>query len=206
MKKTRRALCNKLISFLFCGILSWPRKRERSKRNVNVIQREEEKLEHQRWLSIAEETALASPDQGGSPHPTVKVGAVLVGTDGKEIARGANRFARGVDRLKPERYADGYRSLWINCAEQVVLMEAARNKAELKGARLYVTLDPCAICAGLVVEAGIAEVVLPSQAQDAHAKLKGKWKNSIEVGLEKLAEAGVKVTRVDYVNSGVYQR
>lgn len=153
--------------------------------------------EHRGWLEEAEKNACLPPEEGGSPHPSVKVGAILVGANGKEIARGSNRFARGLDRRREERYADTCRSLWINCAEQMVILDAARQKADMKGARLYVTLDPCAVCAGLIVEAEIAEVIVPVQALRAYAKLKAKWKKSIEVGLIKLTEAGVKVTKVD---------
>lgn len=147
--------------------------------------------EHRLWLRQAHEAAQ------DSPHPSVKVGAVVVGPDGHEIAHACNRFAHGLDSDRAERYDDGVRSLWINCAEQMVLIDAARRKADLKGARLYVTLEPCAICAGLIVESGIAEVIIPVRSMRAYAKLKTKWKRSIEVGRAKLTEAGVRVTAVD---------
>jgi len=152
---------------------------------------------HQKWLMEAEKTAQASPEKGGSPHPNVKVGALLVGGDGKEIARSSNRFARGLDASREERYEDDCRSLWINCAEQMVLVDALRNKADIVGARLYITLDPCAICAGLIVEAGIGSVIVPNHASQGYDKLKEKWKKSIEIGHSKLSEGGVKVIRVD---------
>lgn len=156
---------------------------------------------HIKWLEKAQSGAERTPTKGGSPHPTVKVGALLVDKKGKEIACAANRFAHGLDHTHPERYENGSRSLWINCAEQMVLIDAARKKADVKGARLYVTLEPCAICAGLIVEAGIAEVVVPSHSLKAHRKLKLKWRHSIEIGREKLAEGGVRVTTVDMEQS-----
>ncbi len=153
--------------------------------------------EHRHWLAKALAAARKGPEKGGSPHPTVKVGAVLVGADGKEIAEGANRFAHGLDWTKEERFEDGSRSLWFNCAEQMVIAKALRDKAEIKGARLYVTLEPCAVCAGLIVECGIKEVFLPLEAVDAYPRLKPKWRKSVEIGLGKLLEAGVRVTKVD---------
>ena len=149
------------------------------------------------WLLKASDIAKASPEKGGSPHPTVKVGAILVDAKGHEIARAANGFAHGIDRRRPERYENGSRSLWINCAEQMVVAKAVRAQANIKGAKLYVTLEPCAICAGLLVECGIREVVVPLSSRRSYAKLKAKWKKSIEIGTSKLTEAGVTITAVD---------
>lgn len=149
------------------------------------------------WLKRATEIAFQSPEHGGSPHPTVKVGAILVDAKGKEIAHAANGFVQGIDRRRPERYENGVRSLWINCAEQRAIAKAVRQRADLKGARMFVTLEPCAICAGLLVECGIKEVIVPLSSRRSYAKLKAKWKKSIEIGTSKLTEAGVKITAVD---------
>lgn len=153
--------------------------------------------EHRRWLARAEEVATQPVSKGGSPHPSVHVGAVLVDAKGREIASAANRFAEGVDRRRPERYKDGTKSLWINCAEQLALMQALRKGKKIAGARLYVTLEPCAVCAGLISELQIAEVCVPVDSMRRYAKLKSKWKDSIETGLIKLAEAGTRLIAVD---------
>ena len=146
---------------------------------------------------MAEQTADQPMAAGGSPHPTVKVGAVLVDGQGHEIAGASNRFPHGVDRRRAERYKSGFKSLWINCAEQMVLMRALHKRADLTHAKLYVTLEPCAVCAGLICESGVKQVFVPVGALRRYAKLKAKWKDSIEVGLVKLAEAGVTVTAID---------
>ncbi|MDR3425232.1 MAG: deaminase [Alphaproteobacteria bacterium] len=153
--------------------------------------------EHRRWLDRAEQVAMLPVSKGGSPHPSVRVGAVLVDAKGREIAAAANRFAEGVDRRRAERYQDGGKSLWINCAEQLALMQALREGKKVAGARLYVTLEPCAICAGLIAELKIAEVCVPVDSMRRYAKLKAKWKDSIEIGLIKLAEAGTRLIAVD---------
>ena len=153
--------------------------------------------EHRRWLARAEEVATQPVSRGGSPHPSVRVGAVLVDARGREIAAAANRFAEGVDRRRPERYKDGSKSLWINCAEQMALMQALRAGKKIAGARLYVTLEPCAVCAGMIGELKIAEVCVPIDSMRRYAKLKSKWKDSIETGLIKLAEAGTRLIAVD---------
>ncbi|MFA5041129.1 MAG: deaminase [Bdellovibrionales bacterium] len=154
-------------------------------------------LKHRRWLERASQISEQSVDKGGSPHPYVKVGAVLVDARGREIAASANRFAQGVDRRRAERTKDKERSLWINCAEQLVLMQALRKGRKVAGAKLYVTLEPCAVCAGLIAELRIAEVIVPINAMRRYAKLKTKWKDSIEIGLTKLQESGVKLISVD---------
>ena len=127
----------------------------------------------------------------------MRVGAVLVDSKNREIASAANRFAEGVDRRRPERYKDGSKSLWINCAEQLALIQALRQGAKVKGARLYVTLEPCATCAGLIAEAQIGQVCVPVGAMRRYAKLKAKYKESIEAGLVKLTEADILIVPVD---------
>jgi deoxycytidylate deaminase len=162
--------------------------------------------EHRFWLSRAEEVATQPVSKGGSPHPSVRVGAVLVDAKGKEIASSANRFPVGVDRRRPERYKDGTKALWINCAEQLALMQALREGKSIKGSRLYVTLEPCAVCSGLIGELGIAEVCVPVDAMRRYARLKSKWKNSIEVGQIKLAESGTRFVSVDTHDPAPRQR
>ncbi len=76
----------------------------------------------------------------------VPVGAVLV-HEGKIIARAGNRTIRDCD---PTAHA-----------EIVVLREAARllGNYRLLDATLYVTLEPCSMCAGAMIQARIARLV-----------------------------------------------
>ena len=164
---------------------------------LKYVRRADALNEHYHWLRRANAIADAPISRGGSPHPSVKVGAVLVGADGCEISAASNRFPEGVDRRRPERYRDGTKSLWINCAEQMTLMQALAKKANTTGATIYVTLEPCAICSGLIAELGLKRVCVPVGAMRRYAKLKSKWKESIEIGMIKLAEAGVEMTSLD---------
>ena len=77
----------------------------------------------------------------------VPVGAVLVGADGAVIARGHNRPAAAHD---PTAHA-----------EIVTLRRAGRRLGNyrLPGTTLYVTVEPCAMCAGALVQARVARVV-----------------------------------------------
>jgi len=80
-------------------------------------------------------------------------------------------------------------------------MQALRHGKKTTGARLYVTLEPCAVCSGMIAELQIAEVCVPVNAMRRYARLKSKWKDSIEIGAIKLAESGVRMTAVDALGS-----
>ena len=88
-------------------------------------------------LAAAREAALAGE---------VPVGAVIV-RDDELLSRSGNRMVR-------DRDATAH-------AEMVALREAARvvGDARLAECTLYVTLEPCAMCAGAVVLARVARVV-----------------------------------------------
>jgi len=76
----------------------------------------------------------------------VPIGAVLV-HEGKVLARSGNRTIRDND---PTAHA-----------EIVVLREAARILANyrLAGTTLYVTIEPCSMCAGAIVQARVPRLV-----------------------------------------------
>jgi tRNA(adenine34) deaminase len=76
----------------------------------------------------------------------VPVGAVLV-HDGKILARSGNRTIRDCD---PTAHA-----------EIVVLREAARllGNYRLAGTTLYVTIEPCSMCAGAMIQARLPRLV-----------------------------------------------
>ncbi len=164
---------------------------------VSGMKKKSNNDKHRIWLAKASALARRPAQCGGSPHPVVRVGAILVDAKGRAIGKAVNRFARGVNSSRSGRTDTNGRSLWINCAEQLAIAAAARHRANLKGAQLYVTLEPCAICAGLIAELGIREVFVPIKSLRHSSRVKTKWKNSIKVGLIKLAEAGVKVSFVD---------
>jgi tRNA(adenine34) deaminase len=77
----------------------------------------------------------------------VPVGCVIVGLDGTELARGRN----GRESLRdPTAHA-----------EIVAIRAAAARLGDwrLEGTTAYVTLEPCAMCAGALVLARVARVV-----------------------------------------------
>jgi len=90
--------------------------------------------------------ALAEADRA-TEHGDVPVGAVVVSADGSLLSSEHNRREQLSD---PTAHA-----------ELLALREATRRTGSwrLEGATLYVTLEPCAMCAGALVNARIARVV-----------------------------------------------
>ena len=86
--------------------------------------------------------------RGATASGDVPVGAVVVDPDGAVVGSGRNR-----------READGDPTAH---AEVLALRAAARNAGSwrLDGHTLVVTLEPCPMCAGAVVLARVARVVL----------------------------------------------
>jgi tRNA(adenine34) deaminase len=91
-------------------------------------------------------------------HGDVPVGAVVV-ADGDVVARGHNER---VGRADPTAHA-----------EVLALREAAaqRHSWRLDEATLYVTLEPCPMCAGALVAARVARLVYGPQDERAGAAL-----------------------------------
>jgi tRNA(adenine34) deaminase len=93
------------------------------------------------FMQIALEEARVAADAGEVP-----IGAVVVQSD-SVIARSGNRTIRDGD---PTAHA-----------EIVVLREAARalGNHRLLDATIYVTLEPCIMCAGALIQARVARLV-----------------------------------------------
>jgi tRNA(adenine34) deaminase len=93
------------------------------------------------FMRMALEEACASRDAGEVP-----IGAVLVHKD-VVLARGGNRTIRETD---PTAHA-----------EIVVLREGARvlGNYRLADTMLYVSLEPCSMCAGAIIQARVPRVV-----------------------------------------------
>jgi tRNA(adenine34) deaminase len=94
-----------------------------------------------RFMRAALEEARAAAERGEVP-----VGAVVVIND-EIVARAGNRTIADCD---PTAHA-----------EVIALREAAKRigNYRLVGAALYVTIEPCAMCAGAMIQARIAKVV-----------------------------------------------
>ena len=94
------------------------------------------------WMRVALEEADAAALVGEVP-----VGCVIVGTNGTQLGRGRNARESQAD---PTAHA-----------EMLAIRESAARSLtwRLEGATAYVTLEPCAMCAGAFVLARVARVV-----------------------------------------------
>jgi tRNA(adenine34) deaminase len=107
-------------------------------------------------MNLALEEARAAGERGEVP-----VGAVLLGTDGQLLARDGNRI---VERCDPTAHA-----------EMLVLRAGAARlgNERLTGTSLYVTLEPCAMCAGAASLARVVRIVFAASDPKGGAVLHG---------------------------------
>lgn len=120
-----------------------------------------------------------------------KVGAVLV-KDKRILATGYNGAPAGIAHCRTTgcvrqklKIASGQRHELCRGlhAEQNVLLQAALYGVSVKDARLYVTVTPCIICAKMIINAGVREIVIQGDYPD---QMSGKF----------LKEAKIKVRKV----------
>ena len=102
------------------------------------------------WMRVAVEEARRA-----EACDEVPVGAVLV-VDGREAARGHNRTIRDRD---PSAHAE------------IVALRAAAHAAgdHRVGGTLYVTLEPCTMCMGALVQARVERLVFAARDPKAGA-------------------------------------
>jgi len=70
-------------------------------------------------------------------------------------------------------------------AEQNAIIQAATSGHSIEGATMYVTHQPCVICAKMIINAGIRKVIVEQGYPD-------------DLAVELLAEAGLKIVTLDY--------
>ena len=99
-------------------------------------------MTHEHYMSLALELAREA-----YAHGEVPVGGVVVGPDGEILGRGRNRRQESGDATAH--------------AEIEAIREACAVLGDwrLEGCTLYVTLEPCPMCAGAVINARVPVVV-----------------------------------------------
>lgn len=98
------------------------------------------------WMAHALNLALKAKEQGEIP-----VGAVLIGADNALLGEGWNQVLQAHD---PSAHAE------------IVALRSAANHVQnhrLLNATLYVTLEPCCMCAGALVHARIKRLVFATR-------------------------------------------
>lgn len=117
-----------------------------------------------------------------------QVGAVLVSPGRTIRLTGYNGPPRGVldtaeRRRRPTKYL-------FDChAEQNLISFAARDGIRTEGCSVFVTHEPCCVCAGVLIQAGIVEIVYGNGTTSIPAA-------DYEAAREKLSEAGVTVRKI----------
>ena len=98
-------------------------------------------MKHEEYMAQALDLAREAAAAGEVP-----VGCVIVARNGEILGRGRNRREEDHSPLAH--------------AELEAIADACRRHGDwrLKGARLYVTLEPCPMCAGGIISARIPEV------------------------------------------------
>jgi len=118
-----------------------------------------------------------------------QVGALVVNSDREIVASGYNGNARGyphcdeIGCIKEEMgFKSGEGNDWCTAvhAEQNALLQAGNRS---RGSTLYVNAFPCKICARMIVNSGIASVVISGEYTDKD-------------GLKTLDDAGIDVKHI----------
>ena len=97
---------------------------------------------NEKWMKLALKQALKAKELGEIP-----IGAVVVSAQGEVLSQAHN--------LKESQYDP------TGHAEIIAIRRATKSlKAwRLKGSTLYVTLEPCMMCAGALIQARLKEVI-----------------------------------------------
>ncbi|OEC41140.1 tRNA-specific adenosine deaminase [Pseudomonas sp. 1D4] len=136
--------------------------------------------------------ALALAAQGAALGE-VPVGALVV-HDGQVVGRG---FNCPISRHDPSAHA-----------EMVAIRDAAQalENYRLVGATLYVTLEPCSMCAGLIVHSRIARVVYGATEPKAGVAIsRGRFFEQAFLNHQVLVEGGVLGEACSELLSGFFQ-
>jgi len=140
---------------------------------------------------------LANKVRQRSKDRSTKVGAVIVGPDKEIRSTGYNGFPRGVRDEVDERHERPAKYHWTKHAEENAIANAARVGTPTKGCTIYVTTrPPCAGCAGLIDNAGIAEVVVETM-ECSKRKDGDSWELQWKIAQEIFEEAGITLRLVN---------
>ena len=120
------------------------------------------KEEKEKYMKLAFEQAKLAQEQAEVP-----IGAIIVDEEGKVVGSGYNRRELDQDAIQH--------------AEIIAIRQACQNLGSwrLNGCSLFVTLEPCAMCAGAIINSRIQNVFYG--AFDPKAGAAGSVTNLFEV-------------------------
>ena len=135
--------------------------------------------DHEKFMEIALEEAQKGEAKGNGP-----VGSVIV-KDGVVIARGFNQAISNLD-VTSHAETDAMRNAG-----------PALGHTDLSGCTLYTTFEPCMMCAGAIVFAGVETLVMGGNYNHNYGTY-GDY--SVEKAFEMVERSNIKVIRGVLVN------
>lgn len=119
-----------------------------------------------------------------SKDPSTKVGAVIVDNQNRVVSLGYNGPPRGVED-DPTISREAKLRRTIHAEKNAILF----SRGGSAGSTLYVTHFPCAQCAAMIVQSGIAKVVCPVPSEE----FAQRWKEEFEEAQLIFKMAGIPV-------------
>jgi dCMP deaminase len=130
---------------------------------------------------------LAKKFASWSKDPSVKVGAVAIGSKGQVLSQGYNGFPKKFNDTLNIYENSELKKQYIIHAEMNCIYHATLNGISLEGSTLFVYgLEVCHECAKGIIQVGIKEVVTYSPKPP-----KDKWVKSFKTSTELLAKSNI---------------
>ena len=107
------------------------------------------------------------------------VGAVIVRNNNNILSTGYNGAPTGIKHCEEETCIRNVRSIPSGTqldiciglhAEQNAILQAAKNGVSIKDSAIYCTTHPCLMCAKMIINCGIIEVVYDDDYDDKESK------------------------------------
>jgi dCMP deaminase len=139
-----------------------------------------------RYLRLAKHIA-----EDWSEDPSTKIGAVIVGTDGKVISLGVNGLPTGIKATEERLNNRDLKYKVFLHGEMNAILSADKS---LVNATLYTySFISCSNCAVAVIQSGIKRCVAPPLPEH----LKERWQESVSLTEQLYREAGVEFKYYD---------
>ena len=150
------------------------------------------------YLLAAYEAAKNSPDPSTQNGACIPIVLNYDDPQGELLITACNEFPPSVLN-KPERLDRPLKYNFIEHAERNVIFKTAREGFSTRNTTMYVPWFACSDCARAIICSGVKRVVGHKQMMD---KTPVRWRESIDIALIMLEEAGIKAELYDGVLNG----
>lgn len=138
-----------------------------------------------------------------SKDRSTKVGCIFIDEkDGSPLTWAWNGLPRKTNDNVEARHERPEKYKWMQHAEINAINNCSRRGVSSKGATAYVTLMPCGLCAGALIQAGIRRVVYIGsvEVQTGHRR---DWNEDFKVAMELFDEAKIDISV--YTKESLYE-